>query len=75
MSENKPSEKKANYITLALGWLGTALIVLGLTRWVTGIWSPEAAEYAGASNTLTAVVLIAVGVVMVILWALLRKRD
>ena len=75
MSESKPNEKKVNYVLLALAWLGTALIVLGATRWATGIWSPEAAEYAGASNTLTAIILIAVGAVMVILWAVLRKRD
>jgi uncharacterized membrane protein YidH (DUF202 family) len=74
MSEKIPSEQKPNYLALALGWLGGALIVLGATRWATGIWSPEAAEYAGASNTTTSLVLIVVGIVLVVAWAALRKR-
>lgn len=74
MSEKLPSEQKPNYLVLGLGWLGGALIVLGATRWATGIWSPEAAEYAGPANTTTSLVLIVVGVVCVIAWAALRKR-
>jgi hypothetical protein len=68
------SRKKFNYLVLGLGWLGGILIVLGATRWATGVWSPEAAEFAGAANTLTSIIFIAVGVVLVIAWATLRSR-
>lgn len=71
MSENKP--KETNYIRLGLAWLGAALMVLGATRWVTGVWSPEAAEYAGSSNVTVSIILIAVGAVMVVGWAIWRN--
>jgi uncharacterized membrane protein YidH (DUF202 family) len=73
MSEIGP-RKKFNYLVLGLGWLGGILIVLGATRWVTGVWSAEAAEFAGPAITLTSIILIAVGVVLVIVWATLRSH-
>jgi hypothetical protein len=44
--------------------VGALILVIGVLRLISGVWTPDAAASAGAGNTTAAIIMIVIGLVV-----------